>query len=157
MHYRRIYGELAPLDEDVLQDIGLPRWDIGTYAHQRAAVRWPVRSSLKASLLEVAAALWQAVERERERRRTNKALMMLNDRALKDIGLYRCQVPWIIEEMVRRMSDFDEVATARSPVTGDDERTDIRGKPLLAPASIGGVAASAIEMPANDDRVRKAS
>src|SRR6516162_3813479 len=115
MHYHKILGELASLDDVVLHEIGLAPWDIGTYAHQRAGLRWPVHASLKASLSEVAAALWRALERERERRRTNKALMMLNDRALKDIGLYRCQVPRIIEELVRHMSDFDDVATARRP------------------------------------------
>src|SRR6516164_2383369 len=112
MHYHEIVGELAPPDDYVLHDIVLPRWDIGTYASQRAALRWPARTSPKASLSEVAAALWRAVERGRERRKTNKDLMMLDDRALKDIGLSRCQVPWIIEELVRHMSDFDDVATA---------------------------------------------
>jgi uncharacterized protein YjiS (DUF1127 family) len=157
MHYRRIICELAPLDEDVLQGIGLPRWDMGTYSHQRAALRWPVRSSLKTSLSEVAAALWRAVERDRERRRTNKALMMLNDRALKDIGLYRCQVPWIIEELVRHMSDFDDVATARRPAARDVEGTGIGRKPSRKPAPVGAVTDSSREMPANDDRMRKAS
>jgi uncharacterized protein YjiS (DUF1127 family) len=160
MHYQRILGELAPLDDDVLSDIGLPRWDIGTYAHQRAALRWPVRS-LKTSLSEVAAALWRAVERSRERRRAYNALMMLDDRALKDIGLSRCQVPWITEAMLRRASDFDDVATARGlaagEVAGDDERTGVRRKPSRTPASIGAVTAPGIEMPANDDRMRKAS
>jgi hypothetical protein len=87
--------------------------------------------------------------------------MMLDDRALKDIGLSRCQIPWIIEEMVRRTSNFDDVATARGPaagdVAGDDERTDVRRQPSQAPASVGAVTASGFEMPANDDRVRKAS
>ena len=86
---------------------------------------------------------------------------MLDDRALKDIGLSRCQVPWIIGEMVRRTSDFDDVATARGPapgdVAGDDERTGVRRKPSQTPAPVGAVTASGIEMPANDDRMRKAS
>jgi uncharacterized protein YjiS (DUF1127 family) len=161
MRYHKIFGELAPLDDDVLHDIGLPRWDIGTYARQRAASRWPVRSSLRASLSELAAALWRALERGRERRKASKALMMLDNRALKDIGLSRCQVPWIIEEMGRRASDFDDVATARGPaasdVAGDDERTGVRRKPPQTPAFVVAVTASGIEMPANDDRMRKAS
>jgi len=161
MRYHKTSGELAPLDDDVLHDIGLARWDIGTYARQRAALRWPVRSSLKAGLSDVTAALWRALERGRERRKSNKDLMMLDDRALKDIGLSRCQVPWIIGEMVRRTSDFDDVATARGPapgdVAGDDERTGVRRKPSQTPAPVGAVTASGIEMPANDDRMRKAS
>ena len=161
MHYHKIFGELASLDVEVLHDIGLAPWDIGTYAHQRAGLRWPVRVSLKASLSEVAAALWRGVERERERRRTNKALMMLNDRALKDIGLYRCQVPWIIEELVRHESDFNDVATAPRPaawdVAGDEERTGFRDKRSRTPASVSAVTASDLERPANDDRMRQAS
>ena len=157
MHYQRILGELARLDDDVLSDIGLARWDIGIYAHQRAALRWPVRSSLKAGLSEVTASLWRALERGRERRKTNKDLMMLDDRALKEIGLYRCQVPWIIEELVRHMSDFDNVATARSPSARDVERAGIGRKPSRTPAPVGAVTGTGREMPANDDRMRKAS
>ena len=161
MHYQRILGELARLDDNVLSDIGLARWDIGIYAHQRAALRWPVRSSLKAGLSEVTASLWRALERGRERRKTNKDLMMLDDRALKDIGLSRCHVPWITEAMVRRASDFDDVATALGlaarEVAGDDERTGVRRKPSRTPASIGAVTASDLERPANDDRMRRAS
>jgi uncharacterized protein YjiS (DUF1127 family) len=161
LHYRRIFGELAPLDDDVLRDIGLEPWDIETYAHQRAASRWPVRASLTASLSEVAAALWRAVKRERERRRAKRDLLMLDDRGLKDIGLSRSQIPWIIYAMTRRIGDFDDVATALGPVArdvdGDDERTDIRGKPSLTPASIGALTASRLETPANDDRARQAS
>ena len=161
MHYHKIFGELASLDDDVLHDIGLARWDIGGYAHQRAALRWPLRVSLKASLSEVAAALWRAVERGRERRRTHNALMMLNDRGLKDIGLYRCQVPWIIEELVRHESDFNDVATAPRPaardVAGDEERTGFRDKRSRTPASVSAVTASDLERPANDDRMRQAS
>ena len=161
MHYHKIFGELAPLDDDVLHDIGLARWDIGTYARQRAALRWPVRSSLKAGLSDVTAALWRALERGRERRKTNKDLMMLDDRALKDIGLSRCHVPWITEAMVRRASDFDDVATALGlaarEVAGDDERTGVRRKPSRTPASVGAVTASDLERPANDDRMRRAS
>ena len=160
MHYHKIFGELASLDDVVLHDIGLAPWDIGTYAHQRAGLRWPVRASLRASLSEVAAALWRALERGRERRKTNNDLMMLDDRALKDIGLSRCQIPWIIEEMVRHTSDFDDVATARGSaardVAGDDEMTGVRRKPSRTPASVGAVTSSGLETPANDDRMRKA-
>ena len=86
---------------------------------------------------------------------------MLDDRALKDIGLSRCQVPWIREEMVWYTSDFDDVSTKRGPaasdVAGDDEKTDVRGQPAQTPALVAAVTASGIEMPANDDRMRKAS
>ena len=82
---------------------------------------------------------------------------MLDDRALKEIGLYRCQVPWIIEELVRHMSDFDNVATARSPSARDVERAGIGRKPSRTPAPVGAVTGTGREMPANDDRMRKAS
>jgi uncharacterized protein YjiS (DUF1127 family) len=156
MHYHKIFGELASLDDEVLHDIGLAPWDIGTYAHQRAGLRWPVRASLKASLSEVAAALWRAVERGRERRRAYNALMMLDDRGLKDIGLHRSQVPWIIDALVRHASDFDDIPTARRPAR-DVERAGVGRKPSRTPASFGAVTASDLERPANDDRMRRAS
>ena len=82
--------------------------------------------------------------------------MMLNDRALKDIGLYRCQVPWIFEELVRYASDFDDVATAGRLAVRDVERTGVDRKPSRTPA-VGAVTASDLERPANDDRMRQAS
>jgi uncharacterized protein YjiS (DUF1127 family) len=152
-HYHRILGDLARLDDVVLRDIGLDPWDIETYAHRRAALRWPVRASLWAGLSEVATALWRAAKRERERRRAKRDLMMLDDRGLKDIGLTRSQIPWIIDAMVHRL---DDVAATRGPVAAD-EWTDIRGEAPLTPASIGAVSATRREAPANDDRARKAS
>jgi uncharacterized protein YjiS (DUF1127 family) len=153
-HYQRILGDLARLDDVVLRDIGLEPWDIETHAHRRAALRWPLRASLWAGLSDVATALWRAAKRERERRKAKRDLMMLDDRGLKDIGLSRSQIPWIIDAMVRRL---DDVAAARGPVPGDDEWADIHGKAPLTPASIGAVTAPRLEAPANDDRAREAS
>ena len=154
MHYRKILGELVRLDDEVLRDIGLEPWDIETYAHRRAALRWPVRASLRAGVSDVATALWRAAKRERERQKAKRDLMMLDDRGLKDIGLSRSQIPWIIDAMVRHLED---VVTVRGPVAGDDEWTDIRGKAPLTPAAIGAVTATELEVPANDDRSRQAS
>ena len=93
MLYNKIIGDLMPLDDEVLTDIGLARWDIATYAHSRAELRWPARHSMRVVLVGIAAALSRALKRGRNHRMTIDNLMALDDRTLKDIGLSRCQIP----------------------------------------------------------------
>ena len=104
MLYRKIEHDLSPLDDDILRDIGLSRWDIGTYARSHAELCWPARRPLRVALGEVTAGVWRALKRRREHRKTIRDLMVLDDRTLKDIGLSRSEIPWIADETV---SAFD--------------------------------------------------
>jgi len=159
MLYDKIIGDLMPLDDEVLNDIGLARWDIATYARSRAELRWPARHSMRVVLVRVAAAVSRALKRARNHRMTIDNLMALDDRMLKDIGLSRCQIPWIADEVVRRSSELDGVTTARPPAVHDMARVDDRTSPGkqssqgLAPLD----ASNAPATPANDGRVLRAS
>ena len=99
MHFRKIVDELMRLDDAVLDDIGLDRWDIRAYAQSRAAARWPAGRSLGTALVGVVSAANQALKRGRERRKAMRDLMSLDDRALKDIGLSRSQIPWAVDQI----------------------------------------------------------
>jgi uncharacterized protein YjiS (DUF1127 family) len=125
MLYHRIVGDLMRLDDDVLQEIGIARWDIAAYARSRAELRWPTRHSLRVVLGGVAAAVWRASTRGRERRMTARDLMVLDDRMLKDIGLTRSQIPWIANE-VWRLIEVDVVTMACPPAAHDMARLDDR-------------------------------
>jgi hypothetical protein len=54
------------------------------------------------------------------------------------------------------MSDFDDVATARRPAARDVKGTGIGRKLSRTPAPVGALTGPGREMPANDDRMRKA-
>jgi len=158
MLYHRVVGDLEWLDDDVLRDIGLPRWDIGTYAHSRAESRWPARQSLRAILAGAATAVWRAVRRGAERRKTIRDLMMLDDWTLKDIGLSRSQIPWVANEIVRRPHQVDLITTRCSPPP-DMARVDERTCPSKRPSQelLPSHATPCVATPANDGRMLKAS
>jgi uncharacterized protein YjiS (DUF1127 family) len=161
MLYNWIVGDLAQLDDNTLCDIGLPRREIRSYAHSRAALRWPARHSLRAVLVGVATALWRALKRGRQRRTTIYDLMVLDDRMLKDIGLSRSQIPWVADEMVRSLSEFGMATMGRPPAVHDmgrvDDRTNLANRPSQGLVPSGANAAHRIATPANDSRRLKAS
>ena len=99
MRFRKIVDELMRLDDQVLDDIGLDRWDIRAYAQSRAAARWPAGNSFRTALVGVVSAANQALKRGRERRKAMRDLMSLDDQALKDIGLSRSQIPWAVDQI----------------------------------------------------------
>ena len=160
MLYYRILGDLTRLDDDVLRDIGLARRDIGTYARSRAQLRWPARHSLWAVLGGVAATVWRALRRGKERRMTIRDLMMLDDRTLKDIGLSRSQIPWIANDLLRRSSEVGVVMTARSTaheMARVDDRTHPGKRPSQGLIPSDANAPRRIAAPANDGRMLRAS
>jgi len=161
MHYNWIVGDLAQLDDNTLCDIGLARREIRSYAHSRAALRWPARHSLRAVLVGVATAFWRALKRGRQRRTTIYDLMELDDRMLKDIGLNRSQIPWVADEMARSLSEVGMAMMGRPPAVHDmakvDNRTNLGNWPSRGPVPSGANAAPRIATPANDSRRLKAS
>jgi uncharacterized protein YjiS (DUF1127 family) len=126
MLYHKLVGDLTRLDDEMLSEIGIARWGIGTYARSRAELRWPARQSLWAVLVGVAVAAFRALQRGRNSRMTIRALMALNDPMLKEIGLSRSQIPWIADHLARHMSEVDMATTARSPARHDMARVDDR-------------------------------
>ena len=154
--YKRIYGDLVHLNDDTLYDLGLTRREVASYAHSRSELRFPARVSLRDSLAGVASAAARALQHRRARRGTIYDLMVLDDRMLKDIGLSRCQIPWIAEEIVRSLEGSLKARAGRWAGHGE--------------AAVGGAAARLtarevasaakprqLAAPANDGRLRKAS
>ena len=161
MLYNKIIGDLMPLDDEVLNDIGLARWDIATYARNRAELRWPARHSMRVVLVGVAASVSRALKRGRNHRMTIDNLMALDDRTLKDIGLSRCQIPWIADEVARRSGELDGVTPEHPPAVHDMARVDDRTSPgKQSPQGLvpfDASSAPAVATPANDGRVLRAS
>jgi uncharacterized protein YjiS (DUF1127 family) len=159
MLYNKIIDDLAYLDDEVLYDIGLDREEIKTYARGRAALRWPVRHSLWTALAGVPVALWRALKRAGQRRAVIMDLMMLDDKMLKDIGIARCQIPWIADEMARQERELGSTTGrqhAASNMVWVDRVTDLGRLPTQGPVPTGANAPHRIA-PANDGLILKAS
>jgi len=88
-----IVRELTRLDDRMLADIGVRRWDIDTVADAAAAVEGP---SLVGALGEVIIAIGKAVSQWQERRTAVRELSELDDRMLSDIGISRSEIPAVV-------------------------------------------------------------
>jgi uncharacterized protein YjiS (DUF1127 family) len=88
-----IVRELARLDDRMLADIGVQRWDIDTVAEAATAVEAP---SIGTALGRVIVALGKAVGRWQEHRTAVRELAALDDRMLSDIGISRSEIPAVV-------------------------------------------------------------
>ena len=157
--YRKIYEDLIHLDSTVLYDLGLTRQEVATYAHSRAALRWPVRASLKDSLVALIGVAASVIQRRRVRRGTIYDLMVLDDRMLKDIGLSRSEIPWIAEEMIRSIDGLSTARIGRWKAAHGDTGATAGGEAARRPIRELTHASNVRQLakPANDGRLRKAS
>src|SRR5258706_3496403 len=157
--YRKIYEDLIHLDSTVLYDLGLSRQEVATYAHSRAALRWPVRASLRDSLIALAGVVTKAIGRRRARRGTIYDLMVLDDRMLKDIGLSRSEIPWIAEEMIRSVDGLSMARIGRWKAAHGDAEAATGGEAARRPIRelVHASNLRQLAKPANDGRLRKAS
>jgi uncharacterized protein YjiS (DUF1127 family) len=160
LHYRKVVRDLAWLDDGMLHDIGLARWEIASHARSRAELQWPVRRSWRQALADVAAAVAGAWKSLRERRMTIDQLMVLDERMLKDIGLSRSQIPWVADEMIRRLGKIGMGQTAHPLKVHDMAKVDAPAVFIRRPSRVAASDARTSPrrpMPANDGRVRRAS
>jgi len=88
-----IVRELTQLDDRMLADIGVPRWDIDTVANNAATAAAP---SISTALGRFVFALGRAAESWHERRSAFRELSALDDRMLKDIGITRSDIPSVV-------------------------------------------------------------
>jgi len=97
-----IARELTRLDDRMLADIGVRRWDIDEVAGKAAAVAAP---SIGGALGQVVVALGKAASEWQEQRTAFRELMELDDRMLRDIGISRSEIPAVIAAGGRAFSD----------------------------------------------------
>lgn len=108
---RAIVRRLERLDDRMLDDIGVQRWEIDTVATSVAGRRAP---TLTVALVDLFAAIAKGVVARRERRMAERELRSLDDRMLRDIGISR--------------SDIREVAAGRPiGVRGEEANEAIEG------------------------------
>ena len=81
---RRVISRLSALDNRMLDDIGIQRYQIKEIAEQ---------TSPRVSLKEYASALLAEFRNEMKYLRSARQLVALDDRMLADIGLHRSDIP----------------------------------------------------------------
>jgi len=108
LRHASIVRELTRLDDRMLSDIGVRRWDIDTVAEAAAAAEGP---SIGGALVGVAVALGEAVSRWQDRRTAVRELAELDDRMLSDIGISRSEIPAVVAGLGR--------AAVAAPVADD--------------------------------------
>jgi uncharacterized protein YjiS (DUF1127 family) len=87
---RAIVRRLERLDDRMLEDIGLQRWEIGAVATSAAGRRAP---TVTVALVDLFAAVAKGIVAWQERRAAERELRGLDDRMLRDIGIARADIP----------------------------------------------------------------
>jgi uncharacterized protein YjiS (DUF1127 family) len=89
---RAIVRRLERLDDRMLEDIGLQRWEIGAVAMSAAGRQAP---TLSVALVDLVAAMAKGIVAWQERRAAERELRSLDDRILRDIGISRADIPYV--------------------------------------------------------------
>jgi uncharacterized protein YjiS (DUF1127 family) len=92
LRHRAIARRLERLDDRMLEDIGLQRWEIDAVAQSVATHKTP---SVMVALVDLAAAIAKRVVAWQERRTAERELRRLDDRMLRDIGIMRADIPQV--------------------------------------------------------------
>ena len=108
-----IVRELTRLDDRMLADIGVRRWDIDTVADKAATAEGP---SLGEALGGVVIAIGKAVSQWQERRTAVRELSELDDRMLSDIGISRSEIPAVVAGCA---------AAAAAPTAADSDAMEV--------------------------------
>ena len=99
-----IVHRLDRLDDRILDDIGIARWEIPAVA-DRVAGRSAQR--LSTAVARMASALAGGLKVWMERRTATRELMALDDRMLRDIGISRSDIPEIVATFGRIAPESD--------------------------------------------------
>jgi uncharacterized protein YjiS (DUF1127 family) len=89
---RAIVHRLERLDDRMLEDIGLQRWEIDAVATSATGRRAP---TLAVALVDLLAAVAKRIVAWQERRMAERELRGLDDRMLRDIGISRSDIPHV--------------------------------------------------------------
>lgn len=101
-----IASQLRRLDDRMLADIGLQRWQIASVANQAAT---GVEMSVGEAFGAVLTALSGSYNAWRNRRAAYRELMSLDDRMLQDIGMSRGDIPAVVAKIGQAASHDDAV------------------------------------------------
>ena len=96
---RKVYDTLTAMDDRMLADIGIARWEIADYVSQLGReVQEPLPESLAAMEQDITAPLraWNRA------RMTERQLSGLSDRQLRDIGVVRGDIAELAQEVARK-------------------------------------------------------
>jgi uncharacterized protein YjiS (DUF1127 family) len=104
---RAIVRRLERLDDRMLEDIGVRRWEIDIVAASTAGRQAP---TLAVALVDLLAAVVKSIVARQERHAAERELRNLDDRMLRDIGISR--------------SDIREVAAGRPIGAGAEEANE---------------------------------
>ncbi len=98
LHRRQIFNMLMSLDDRMLADIGLNRYDVADYVRTLDGSVEPTQGLLAATEQDIVAPLraWNRA------RLTARQLAKLDDRMLVDIGVVRGDIDWLAGEIARR-------------------------------------------------------
>ena len=99
-----IARNLRQLDDRMLADIGLRRWNIDEVAKSAVAGR---KTTFGAAFIALFGAIGRAIAIWRRRRIAYRELMALDDRMLQDVGLSRGNIPAVIAAIGRVEADAD--------------------------------------------------
>lgn len=92
LRHRAIVRRLERLDDRMLEDIGLQRWEIDAVAQSVTAHKAP---SVAVALVDLVAAAAKRIVAWQELRAAERELRRLDDRMLRDIGISRADIPHI--------------------------------------------------------------
>jgi uncharacterized protein YjiS (DUF1127 family) len=101
-----IASQLRRLDDRMLADIGLQRWQIASVASQAVT---GVNMSVGEAFGALLTALSGSYSAWRNRRAAYRELMSLDDRMLQDIGMSRGDIPAVVASIGQAVSNQDMV------------------------------------------------
>jgi uncharacterized protein YjiS (DUF1127 family) len=98
LHRRQVFNMLMSLDDRMLADIGLNRYDVADYVRTLEHHVEPTQGLLAATEQDIVAPLraWNRA------RLTARQLAKLDDRMLVDIGVVRGDIDWLAGEIARQ-------------------------------------------------------
>ncbi len=99
LHRRHVYNTLMALDNRMLADIGLSRYEVADYVRNLEAGRIQQVPALLAATEQDLVAPLRAWNRARA---TARQLSKLDDRMLVDIGVVRGDIDWLAGEIARK-------------------------------------------------------
>lgn len=99
LHRRHVYNTLMALDDRMLADIGLSRYEIASYVRKLDVAKAERVPALLAATEQDLVAPLRAWNRARA---TARQLSKLDDRMLVDIGIVRGDIDWLAGEIARK-------------------------------------------------------